>query len=123
MGATPATTAWELGTSYDLGVAKLFGQIEGSKVKATNSKDDGYQIGAQIPLGTPSLSVSYARENNKLGGTKVSTASAYSLMAQYPLSKRTYVYAAYLNGEIDPVAAGVATQKNRNFGLGLVHNF
>ena len=122
-GATPATTAWELGTSYDLGVAKLFGQIEGSKVKATNSKDDGYQIGAQIPLGTPSLSVSYARENNKLGGTKVSTASAYSLMAQYPLSKRTYVYAAYLNGEIDPVAAGVATQKNRNFGLGLVHNF
>ncbi|HOZ34646.1 MAG TPA: porin [Tabrizicola sp.] len=104
-------------------VAKLFGQIEGSKVKATNSKDDGYQIGAQIPLGAPSLWVSYARENNKLGGTKVSTASAYSLMAQYPLSKRTYVYAAYLNGEIDPVAAGVVTQKNRNFGLGLVHNF
>ncbi len=29
----------------------------------------------------------------------------------------------YLNGEIDPVAAGVVTQKNRNFGLGLVHNF
>ncbi len=121
-GATPATTAWELGTSYDLGVAKLFGQIEGSKVKATNSKDDGYQIGAQIPLGTPSLSVSYARENNKLGGTKVSTASAYSLMAQYPLSKRTYVYAAYRALETDPTGPSNTT-KNKKFGLGLVHNF
>lgn len=122
-GATPATNAWELGTSYDLGMAKLFGQFESSNTKATNSKDDGYQIGAQIPLGAPSLWVSYARENNKVAGTKVSTASAFALMAQYPLSKRTYVYAAYLNGEIDPVAAALATQKNRNFGLGLVHNF
>ncbi len=121
-GATPATTAWELGATYNLGVAKLFGQIEGSNTKSTNSKDDGYQIGAQIPLGAPSLWVSYARENNKLAGTKVSTASAYALMAQYPLSKQTYVYAAYLNGEIDPVGAAAAT-KNRNFGLGLVHNF
>ena len=121
-GATPATTAWELGSTYDLGVAKLFGQLEGSNTKSANSKDDGYQIGAQIPLGASSLWVSYARENNKLAGTKVSTASAYALMAQYPLSKRTYVYAAYLSGEIDPVGA-VATTKNRNYGLGLVHNF
>lgn len=120
-GATPATSAWELGTSYDLGAAKLFGQLEGARNKTTNSKDDGYQVGVQIPLGAPSLWVSYARENSELAGTRVSTASAYSLMAQYPLSKRTYVYAAYLNGEIDPVAG--ATTKNRNFGLGLVHNF
>ena len=121
-GATPATTAWELGTTYDLGVAKLFGQLEGANNKSANSKDDGFQIGAQIPLGAPLLMVSYARENNELAGTKVSTASAYALMAQYPLSKRTYVYAAYLRGEIDPVGVA-ATTKNRNFGLGLVHNF
>ncbi len=121
-GAAPATTAWELGTTYDLGVAKLFGQLEGSNTKSTNSKDDGYQIGVQIPLGAPSLWVSYARENNKLAGTKVSTASAYALMAQYPLSKRTYVYAAYMSGENNPIGVA-ATTKNRNFGLGLVHNF
>lgn len=59
----------------------------------------------------------------RMKGIEGFSASAYALMAQYPLSKRTYAYAAYLDGEIDPVAAGVVTQKNRNFGLGLVHNF
>lgn len=122
-GATPATTAWTLGAQYDLGVAKLFGQLEGSKNKVANGKDNGWQLGAVIPLGAPSLMVSYARERAKIAGAKVSTASSLSLMAQYPLSKRTYVYAAYLNGEIDPTAAGLATQKQRNYGLGLVHNF
>ena len=115
------TTAWDLGTSYDLGAAKLYGQLEGGKNKATNGKDSGYQIGVKIPLGAPVVMVSYARENLEVAGTKVSTASAYSLMAQYPLSKRTYVYAAYLRGTIDPVVG--ATTRQQNYGLGLVHNF
>ncbi len=115
------TTAWELGTSYDFGVAKLYAQLEGAKNDATNSKDSGYQIGVKIPFGAPTLAVSYARENLKTAGTKVSTASAYTLMAQYPLSKRTYVYAAYLNGKTDPVVG--ATTRQTNYGLGMVHNF
>ena len=115
------TTAWDLGTSYDFGPAKLYGQLEGAKNKATNGKDSGYQIGVKIPLGAPLVMVSYARENFKVAGAKVSTASAYSLMAQYPLSKRTYVYAAYLRGTTDPVVG--ATTRQRNYGLGLVHNF
>ena len=123
-GNATAVKNWELGGSYDLSVAKLFLQFEGSKIGgAVDAKDTGYQIGAVIPLGAPSVMVSYARENQKAGGARYATASALSLMAQYPLSKRTYVYAAYLNGQIDPTAAGVATQKQRNYGLGLVHNF
>jgi predicted porin len=127
-GGAPTTTAWDLGASYDIGAAKLFGQLEGAKNKSAAvgaaSKDQGFQIGAVIPLGAPSLMVSYARENtDNSAGVKVSTASAFSLMAQYPLSKRTYVYAAYLRGTTDPTAAGVATSKQQNYGLGLVHNF
>lgn len=114
-------TAWELGSSYDFGPAKLFAQIEGASNDATNSKDSGYQIGVKIPFGAPTLAVSYARENFKTAGTRVSTASAYAVMAQYPLSKRTYVYAAYLRGTTDPVAG--ATTRQQNYGLGLVHNF
>jgi predicted porin len=115
------TTAWELGSTYDFGVAKLFAQLEGAKNDATNSKDSGYQIGVKIPFGAPTLAVSYARENFKTAGAKVSTASAYALMAQYPMSKRTYVYAAYLRGTTDPVVG--ATTRQQNYGLGLVHNF
>jgi predicted porin len=123
-GNATAVKNWEIGGSYDLAVAKLFLQFEGSKVGgAVDAKDTGFQIGAVIPLGAPSLMVSYARENQKAGGNKYATATGLSLMAQYPLSKRTYVYAAYLNGQVDPTAAGVATMKQRNYGLGLVHNF
>jgi predicted porin len=122
-GNVSAVTNYLIGGSYDLGAAKLYGQYEGTNNKPANSKDNGWSLGAVIPLGAPSLMVSYARENAKVAGNKVSDSTAFSLMVQYPLSKRTYVYAAYLNGEIDPVAAGVSTQKNRNFGLGLVHNF
>ncbi len=119
---TKATTNYLLGGSYDLGAAKLYGQYEGTNNKGANSKDNGWQLGAVIPLGGPSLMVSYASEKTKTAGVKVSDGKALSLMAQYPLSKRTYVYAAYLGGENDPVGPGNTT-KQRNYGLGLVHNF
>ena len=119
--ATRATTNYLVGGSYDIGAAKLYGQFEGTNNKGANAKDNGWQLGAVIPLGGPSLMVSYASEKTKVAGTKVSDTKALSLMAQYPLSKRTYVYAAYLDGVVDPV--GGANTKNRNFGLGLVHNF
>ncbi len=118
-----ATTNHSLGASYDLGAAKLFGMYEGGKNKTIDGKNTGFSLGAVIPLGAPSLIVSYARENQKLSGTKVAASSAFSIMGQYPLSKRTYVYAALLKGEWNPTPAGLATQKNQNYGLGLVHNF
>jgi predicted porin len=115
------TDAWDVGASYDFGPAKLYGQIEGARNKATNSRDSGYQIGVKAPVGVVTLAVSYAREKLKTAGTDVSTASAYALMAQVPLSKRTYVYAAYLRGTKDPVVG--ATTRQQNYGLGMVHNF
>jgi len=126
-GAARSIENYEFGASYDLGVAKMFLQFEGGKndngVAAVRSKDSGFQIGAVIPLGAPSLMVSYARENQKIGGNRAQTAKGLSLMAQYPLSKRTYVYAAYLRGELDPSAAAAPTTKQQNYGVGLVHNF
>ena len=122
-GAAAATTNYLIGGSYDLKVAKLFAEIEGGKNKVANGQDTGFQIGAVIPLGAPSLMVSYARENQKIAGARRSQATAFSAMGHYPLSKRTYVYAAYLRGETDPTAAGIPTQKQQNYGVGLVHNF
>jgi predicted porin len=120
-GATSAVTNYMVGGSYDLGVAKLFGQYAGTNNKPVNTKDNGYSLGVVIPLGAPSLMVGYANDKTKLAGAKTQDVTAFSVMGQYPLSKRTYVYAAYRVLETDPVVG--ATVKTKKMGLGLVHNF
>jgi len=111
------------GASYDLGVAKLFLQIESGRNNNTvgTGKDFGYQFGATVPVGAARLAASYATEKQKIGGAKVSDSKGLSLMGFYDLSKRTYVYAAYRVLETDPVVG--ATVKTKKMGLGLVHNF
>jgi len=128
-GATgaAATTHYILGASYDLGVAKLFGQYDNGKVKsavgAAAYKDSGYSLGAVVPVGAARLMAAYATEDtDNRAGTKMMSTKAYGLMAQYDLSKRTYVYAAYRNLKSDPAGAN-NTIKTTNCGLGLVHNF
>ncbi len=125
--ARNARTDTNFGASYDLGAAKLFLQLESGKNKnngaAGDGKDSGYGVGVVIPVGAASLTAGYAAEKQKIGGAKVSDAKAFALLGRYDLSKRTYVYAAYLRGETDPTAAAVATVKRTQYGLGLVHNF
>jgi len=120
-----ARTDTNFGASYNLGVAKLFLQLEQGRNKNTvgTGKDRGYGLGAVIPFGAASLTAAYAFEKQEIGGAKVSDARAVSLLGRYDLSKRTYVYAAYLRGETDPTAAAAPTVKRTQYGLGLVHNF
>jgi predicted porin len=121
--ATAATTHYIIGASYDLGVAKLFGQYDAGKVKslAGSPKDDGFSLGAVIPVGAAQLQVTYATEDMKTAGVKTAENSAFGLLGRYDLSKRTYVYAGYRRQEADPVVG--ATVKTTKYGLGLVHNF
>ena len=118
-------TDTNFGASYDLGAAKLFLQLESGKNNATvgTGKDTGYGIGVVVPVGAASVTAAYASEKQKIGGNKVSDAKSFGLLGRYDLSKRTYVYAAYRNGETDPTAALAPTVKTTQYGLGLVHNF
>ncbi len=117
------------GMSYNLGVAKLYLQLEEGKNKnpiapgAGSGKDTGYAIGATMPVGAATLTAGYAYEKQKIGGNKVSDATSWGLMGAYNLSKRTYVYAAYNRGETDFTAPALATLKTTRYGLGVVHNF
>jgi predicted porin len=122
-GNARAINNWLVGAAYDFGAAKLFGQYAGGENKNTaGAKDDGYQLGVSVPFGAFSLTASYAAEDQKAAGSKISESEAVSLMGQYNLSKRTYVYAAYRQGEVDPVGAAVNI-KERKYGLGVVHMF
>jgi predicted porin len=127
-GATAATTHYILGASYDLGVAKLFAQYDAGKAKSVVAaggkyEDKGYSLGVSVPVGAARLQAAWAKEDtDDRFGTKVQKNTAFGLMAQYDLSKRTYVYAAYRNLQTDPTGAA-NTIKTVNYGLGLVHNF
>ena len=119
-----ARTDLNFGASYDLGMAKLYLQLESGKNKNTvgTGKDSGYGFGAVMPMGPISLTAAYAAEKQKIAGTKVSDSMSFALIGKYDLSKRTYVYAAYQRAETDPTGANNTT-KTTKYGLGLVHNF
>ena len=127
-GGQRAVEQYVLGASYDFGVAKLFGQYQAGKNKnaalvGNNRKDDGYNIGVQVPFGAFALTAAYATEDQKAFGSKVSDTAAFGVTGTYSLSKRTSVYAGYRHAELDFVAAGVPTTKERKYGVGLIHNF
>jgi len=123
-GATSATTNTVFGGSYQLAAAKLYGMYQMSKTPSVVGapKDNGWHLGVVVPVGPTTVTAAYASEKTKFAGVETTNNKALSLMVQYKLSKRTYVYAAYLNGEVDP-AGDANNTKNRNMGLGLVHNF
>jgi predicted porin len=96
----------QIGLSYDLKYVKFFGQY----MYTNNDIDVGSfhvntaQGGVTVPLGPGSVMASYAysRSNGGLDQTHKSWAVGYD----YPLSKRTDVYAAYLNDKYTSMSSG-----------------
>ena len=103
-----------LGASYDFGGFKLAGAwID----PAGTAK--GFSIGGSTTVGTVTLTADFVRD------TKAKDTD-FVLEAKYPLSKRTFAYAAYLrdgkkkDGAFKAATAGKAVG---GFGLGIRHNF
>lgn len=96
----------QFGASYDMKFVKFFAQYMYTK----NDIDPGTfhvntgQGGVTVPLGVGSVMASYAysRSNGGLDQTHKSWAIGYD----YPLSKRTDVYAAYLNDKYTSMSSG-----------------
>lgn len=103
-----------LGASYDFGGFKVAGAWVDPAGPAK-----GFTIGGTVNLGTVSLTADLARD------TKAKDTD-FVLEAKYPLSKRTFAYAAYLsdgkkkNGAFSAATAG---KDINGFGLGIRHNF
>ncbi|WLE60818.1 porin [Burkholderia plantarii] len=96
----------QLGISYDLKFARLYGQY----MYARNDLQGGSwhvntaQGGVSVPLGAGSALASYAysRDTGGLDQTHRTWAVGYD----YPLSKRTDVYAAYLRDQLSNQSTG-----------------
>ena len=96
----------QLGVSYDLRVVKLFGQYmyTDNTVRTGNFHINTAQGGVTVPLGPGSVMASYAYSRD--GGGLDQTRQTWALGYDYPLSKRTDLYAAYMNDRITGQSTG-----------------
>jgi len=135
IAGTPQTSAfrgnykvWDLGGSYNMGVAKLMGQYSQTSLSATsangNRKLTAYTLGAQVPVGPGEIRVSYnagKRSDALTGagqqdGTKI---SQFALGYVHNLSKRTAVYTSVSSQKLSvasTAAAAVASSVTNSFG-------
>lgn len=111
--AVDDTETLQLAASYDFGAAKLFGQY--SDVENSTSKRD-YKlanVGVAVPVGGGKLLAQYGRISASVGADRKTFTFGYD----YNLSKRTDVYAAYMNDKVDGLSSGVS------YGAGVRHRF
>jgi predicted porin len=96
----------QLGLSYDLRVVKLFGQYmyTGNVVRSGGFHVNTAQGGVTVPAGPGSVMASYAYSRNSGGLDQVR--QTWALGYDYPLSKRTDLYAAYMNDHISGQSSG-----------------
>lgn len=98
--AGDAQDTWQIGGSWDLGVAKLygqFGQIDDGSISGI--KNDLWSLGASMPIGPGQLLAAYGETRFKSAGTGKRTTG--SLGYQYALSKRTDMTAAAMVESVD----------------------
>jgi predicted porin len=113
-GSTTNLDVWNVGASYDFGVAKLFGEYSNNKEKtdlATNALNpfgiahpgaNGGLIGVTVPVGAGLIRASYGvvkyNNINNLNFTNLNPnpdADKFSVGYIYNLSKRTSLYATF----------------------------
>ena len=110
-GTTAGTSTWQLGGSWDAGLAKVYGQF--GKV-INDSTEATYTIGglgASVPVGASGKALA---QYGKVGLLDKKT---LSLGYDHSLSKRTDTYAVYMRDK-----AGAADSDN-SFAVGIRHRF
>ncbi len=115
-GAPPGwrrQTTWQLGASYELAMAKLFGQYADVRTDATTGTRTAlWGIGAAVPLGSGRVLAQYGDAVAHVPGASPSNGTL-SLGYDLALSKRTDVYAVYMHDRLsgqdsgNSVAAGL----------------
>ena len=107
------TTTWQLGASYDFGAAKLFGQY-GQVANDTSGVDHTLiELGASVPVGDGKVLLAWGRQKSDTDISRTTTSLGYDLN----LSKRTDLYAVYMNDKRTGVDSG------NTLAVGVRHRF
>jgi len=98
--------SWALGGKYNFGMFVLAGSIQDP-----TGTSKGFTLGGGTNLGPVSLVLDVARDTDAKDTNVL-------LEAKYPLSKRTFAYAAFLRD-----GKGKTVDTVNNYGIGIRHNF
>jgi predicted porin len=101
------------------------GTLSSTGTARVNNERRGYIVGLTAPLGNGELRTSYAmlEEEPAAGGAKAKLDKQFGLGYHYALSKRTTVYADYVNEANDRVKAAGSNLEKNGFDIGVKHNF
>lgn len=124
LGVDPSITGdydrWQLGASYDFGVAKAFAQYGQNKLKGEgeSTKTKFYQLGVTVPVSAQgTFMASFA--NLKASDFDLS-ARDISVVYDHALSKRTSAYVGLKNVRIK---FDGESESGNTFGVGVKHAF
>jgi predicted porin len=106
--------------AYNFGMFRVSGGY--NKAEQGTLESTGYTIGANMPVDAWDFSVGYATNKSELAGVTSAKSSGFSAGATYSLSKRTRVYAAFLNGKAEN-AAGTKIADRKLYAVGVRHDF
>lgn len=112
-------TAYQVGGTYDFKVLRLFAQYGRISTDATLDVDTtNVHVGASVPVGTGSLLVAYGTSKVDVAGpTAEKTSKILTAGYDYPLSKRTNIYAIYLSDKFTGLTNGTT------YAAGMRHRF
>ncbi len=124
---------WDLGASYDFGVAKLaglYGQMKNTTA-GFDTKTKQYMLGVTVPVGAAgNVLASYSRNKTTDEASLNAKASKYALGYTHNLSKRTTAYVAYAKISTNSDAEGAFSVRaagtddyTSGLNIGLRHNF
>jgi predicted porin len=116
--------AFIVGASYDLGMAKIFGQYANvtidDNLASTSVKNSGESIGVDVPF-TSSLT-GFVQTSFAKNTTTDQKSTGYAVGAKYDMSKSTFAYADIGGTKFDGNVNG-AGLKASQFTVGLVNSF
>ncbi len=110
---TDNTKAWQLGGAYTLGDVKLFAQFGSGDNAATGNGWDITGLGTSVKFGLGSLLAQWGRLSPDAGAAR----TTFTLGYDYFLSRRTDVYAVYMNDKLEGLSAG------NTVAVGIRHRF
>lgn len=112
-GTANGTTTSQVGVSYDLGAAKLYGQYGKVKNDTTGMGYKLAELGVAVPVGAGKLLAEYGQLKPDTGAKRTTITAGYD----YTLSKRTDVYAVAMNDK------KTATSTGSTYAVGVRHKF
>lgn len=105
----PDTTAWQLGASYNLAPLKLYAQYGSNDNKTLDNTIKVWGLGADYTIGLGKVLLQYGQLSPDVGADQKTLSLGYD----YLMSKRTDLYAVYMNEK----KTGLSSANSYAFGI------